>query len=306
MYKEKITVPVVLIIFNRPDLVEKQMERLRKVQPQCLFIISDASRRSKEGEEQLVQKSRMIAENITWECQVEKVYANENMGCDRRIVSGLNTVFSKVDKAIILEDDCLPNNSFFSYCQELLLKYEENEEVMYISGSKWASRYPVEYSYGFSYNTGTWGWATWRRAWAEWHWDISEWEKGKWEWLKDVYSYEYRKNWIRNVEKYIPTGIIPWDYVWRFCVGKRLSIFPAVNLIENIGFGENATHTTEEEYGYDKQTYELGEMLHPDCINANEGYPRAVEKQYKIPLIYRIKRRIKKVLVNIYEEKNKV
>lgn len=298
MQKQKITVPVVLIIFNRPQLVEKQMKQLERVQPQKLFIISDGARAEKEGEEELVLQSRKIAENVSWQCEVEKVYAEHNMGCDDRIVSGLNSVFSKVEEAIILEDDCLPNESFFTYCQEMLYQYKENRDIMYISGCKWASQYPVKCSYGFSYNTGTWGWATWSRAWSEWHWSIDEWEEKKWNWLKGIYSYRFRRNWIRDVEKYIKKGKIPWDYVWRFCVGKRMSVFPSVNLIQNIGFGVDATHTTEEDYGYDPQTYEMKEIIHPLNVAPDRGYPRAVEKQYKVPIVYRIRRKIKKIFKN--------
>ena len=295
MQKQKINVPVVLIIFNRPHLVEKQMEQLKRIQPPKLFIISDGARINKECEEELVHESRRIAEAVSWECVIEKIYAEYNMGCDDRIVSGLNSVFSMTEEAIILEDDCLPNDSFFVYCQEMLYRYKNNKDIMYISGSKWAAKYPMKYSYGFSYNTGTWGWATWSRAWSEWHWDIKEWEEKKWDWLKGVYSYKFRKNWIRDVEFYIKKGKIPWDYVWRFCVGKRMSIFPSVNFIKNIGFGSDATHTTEEDYGYDSRTYELERILHPLKIAPDRGYPRAVEKQYRVPILYRLKRKMKKI-----------
>lgn len=164
---------------------------------------------------------------------------------------------------------------------------------MYISGSKWAPDYPMEYSYGFSYNTGTWGWATWRRAWSEWHWDMTEWNEHKLEWLKGIYSTRYRKSWIKDMERYFSKESIPWDYVWRFCIGKRLSIFPAVNMISNIGFGDDATHTKQEMYGYYPQSYELKEIKHPLKICADLSYVKAVERQYRIPLIYRIKQRIR-------------
>lgn len=294
--QERFTVPVVLFTFNRPALVEKQLWMLRKIRPKKIFYVSDAARREKPGEEQLVLQSRKLSEEIDWECELDRIYADENMGCDRRIVSALDYVFSVVDQAIILEDDCLPCVDFFRFCQEVLEKYAADPGIMYISGSKWVPQYPMEYSYGFSYNTGTWGWATWRRAWQEWHWDKVEWEEKKNGWLKGVYSCKYRKNWIKDVERYIASGVVPWDYVWRFCVGKRLSIFPAVNLIENIGFGEDATHTKGDAYGYDAATGELREITHPAEICEDLEYPRAVERQFTIPLRYRVKRKIKKYL----------
>lgn len=289
-------IPVVLFTFNRPALVEKQLAQLRKIRPKTLFFVSDAARRERTEETELVLRTRKLADEIDWECDVEKIYAEENMGCDRRIVSALDDIFARVDRAVILEDDCLPCDSFFGFCEEMLTKYAEDSRIMYISGSKWVPQYPMEYSYGFSYNTGTWGWATWKRAWQEWHWDIAEWEEKKNNWLKDVYSSRYRKNWITDVERYIASGVVPWDYAWRFCVGKRLSIFPSVNLIENIGFGEDATHTKGDEYGYDATTGELGEISHPVEVCEDLEYPRAVERQFRIPLSYRVKRKIKKYL----------
>ena len=172
--ENSIDTPVVLITFNRPKLVQQQIERLRLVRPRKIFFVSDGARINKMNEGELVDKTRQLADTIDWSCEVEKIYSETNMGCDQRVVSALNEVFSKVEKAIILEDDCLPCVSFFEFCETLLEKYERNNEIMYISGSKWVSDYAMEYSYGFSYNTGTWGWATWSRAWKEWHWDKEE------------------------------------------------------------------------------------------------------------------------------------
>lgn len=295
--------PVVLITFNRPKLVIRQIERLRAVRPQKLFFVSDGARENKENEKELVHQTRQLIDLIDWPCDVEKIFAENNMGCDRRVVSALNEVFSKVDKAIILEDDCLPCVSFFAFCEELLKKYESNQEIMYISGSKWVPEYKMEYSYGFSYNTGTWGWATWSRAWKEWHWSKEEWDANKEKWLEGIYSKRFVRSWIADMEKYFLTDSIPWDYVWRFCIGRRLSIFPAVNLITNIGFGEDATHTKEEEYGYDGRTYEMDIIVHPPTILADLNYPKAIEQNSRVPFMFRVKRKMKKIFSSLVKKR---
>lgn len=293
---DNFTIPVVLITFKRPNLAEQQLERLRRVQPESVYWISDAARPGNEDEDELVKQTRELADTIDWPCNLVKIFAEENMGCDKRIVSGLNEVFAQVDKAIILEDDCLPSASFFRYCQEMLLRYEKDSDVMYISGTKKVPQYPMEYSYGFSYDTGTWGWATWRRAWNEWHWDRAEWDLKKADFMKDVFIDKRRKRWVENVEKYFDTKSIPWDYIWTFCVGKRLSIFPAVNLVGNVGFDEGATHTTEPMYGYDSTVKELTDITHPPVKKADLKYLNLAEKQFSVPLWYRVKRKILKIL----------
>ena len=291
--EEAFDIPIVLITFNRPELVRQQLERLRRVKPEKIFFVSDGARQGK-GEDELVQQTRNLVNTIDWQCDIETIYAENNLGCDERVVSALNFVFSKVEQAVILEDDCLPALSFFSYCKVLLEKYADCSEIMYISGTKWVPNYSMDYSYGFSYNTGTWGWATWKRAWQEWHWDRQKWEEEKEYWLEGVYSNKYRKDWIRDFERYLSVGQRPWDYVWRFCVGKRLSIFPSVNLISNIGFGENATHTKEEMHGYSGKVEEMERICHPPYIYEDKIYPHAIEKQFKRSIFTRIVNRFKR------------
>lgn len=290
---ENLDVPIVLITFNRPELVQEQIDIMRNVRPQEIYFVSDAPRPEIPEELAQVNETRALLKKIDWDCQIHPIFSEYNMGCDERVVSALNEVFCHVDRAIILEDDCIPCIDFFGYCQKLLERYSSNENVMYISGSKWVPDYQMKCSYGFSYNTGTWGWATWRRAWVQWHWDRNEWDKEKKQWLKGIYSRKYRYSWIHDMECYFDKKSIPWDYVWRFCVGSRLSIFPSVNLISNKGFGENATHTVMEEYGYVGNTGELGDdIIHPAVVEGDRQYPKAIEKQFHVPVWYRIKRKL--------------
>lgn len=287
-------VPIVLIAYNRPEYVRRQMEILCRIKPQKLYFVVDAAKNKNPMDASLVEEVKDTVNMVCWKCKIIKLYAEQNMGCDRRVVSGLNEVFKQEDVAIILEDDCLPAFSFFEYCKECLKKYKDNKDIMYISGSNWIEGYELDYSYGFSFNTGTWGWATWRRAWNEWHWNREQWDKEKGNWLKGIYSRRYRKNYIKSVERYIEKDSIPWDYVWLFCVGKRLSIFPKYNLIENVGFDLRATHTIERPSNYSGQTKELENIIHPPRIEVDYIYPKLIEKHEKRTFFMRVINYIKR------------
>lgn len=294
--KQGYDIPVVLIVFNRPDLAERQFQILKEIKPQKLYVVADAPRAWAADDKEKTKRVREIFFEIPWECDIKRIYAEENMGCDRRVVSGLNEVFAREEYAVILEDDCLPHISFFDYCRELLLKYQDESEIMYISGTKQVPEYKMPYSYSFSYNISTWGWATWKRAWQEWHWDEREWNEKKQDWMKGIYSDKYRWDWIKDVEKYFSKESIPWDYVWQFCVGRRFSIVPAVNLIENAGFGADATHTKVVPDGYEGKAEAIGELQHPPKVEADLEYPRRMEQKFKNTLYRRVKRKIRRMI----------
>lgn len=154
--------PVVLIIFNRPTLTQKAFDEIKKVKPAQLYIISDGPRNKKE--QVLVDESRKIIEQVDWPCVIHKKFSENNLGCKISVSTGLDWVFSQVEKAIILEDDCVPDLSFFRFCEQLLIQYENNKQVMMISGDNFFKTH-AEFSYDFCHHSLIWGWATWRRAW---------------------------------------------------------------------------------------------------------------------------------------------
>ena len=133
-------VPVTLIIFNRPETTRKVFEQVKKICPKKIFIISDEGRNEKEKE--IVREARRIVEDIDWECEIHKNYAKQNMGCGYRVSSGLDWVFDHTEFSIILEDDCVPNTSFFRFCSEMLEKYRDDERIMYISGNNFHKQVP--------------------------------------------------------------------------------------------------------------------------------------------------------------------
>ena len=177
MFKHPFNVPIAVIIFNRPTEAEQLLRVIRQVQPNQLFVIADGSRANKADDLELCKATRSIFDHIDWNCQVFRNYANENLGCGLRPATGISWVFEHVEEAIILEDDCLPDLSFFQFCQELLEKYRYDQRVMHIAGSSYSIRDEEQPdSYVFSRYTLSWGWATWRRAWQHYDFDMTKWD----------------------------------------------------------------------------------------------------------------------------------
>jgi hypothetical protein len=240
--------PVVLMIFNRPDLTEKVFEVIRQVRPLQLLVIADGPRSNRPGETEKCAAARAVIQRVDWDCQVLTNYSDVNLGCRDRICSGLDWVFQTVEEAIILEDDCLPHPTFFRFCEELLDYYRHDTRVMHISGSNFGffGQNP-EQSYFFSRLAPVWGWATWRRAWRYFDVNIPIWPELKQsrDFMKIFSSkreYEFRsKRWDAVYRGELDT----WDYQWHLtCLSQgSYSILPNCNLTSNLGFREDATHT---------------------------------------------------------------
>ena len=242
----KLTTPVAFFIFNRPDLTLRVFEKIRDAKPQKLFIIADGARFPEE--ENKCKEARNIVQKIDWDCEVLTNFSDVNLGCKLRLSSGLDWVFSKVDAAIILEDDCLPDPTFFQFCSELLEYYRNDERVMMISGDNFClGNQRTHYSYYFSRYINIWGWATWRRSWQYYDREMKLWSEirdGKW--LQDIFNDKKTVDyWQENLQKVYDGEIDTWDYQWFFACWIRgsYSIVPAKNLVSNIGFGIDATHT---------------------------------------------------------------
>lgn len=239
--------PIVFIIFNRPDTTKIVFDKIRMYQPKRLFVIADGPRLNKTGEKELCQEARNIVQ-VDWDCEVEFIYSDENLGCQKRITSGLDTVFMKVEQAIILEDDCVPHPDFFPYCEEMLEIYKDNERIMAISGNNFQSgEFELESSYYFSVFPHCWGWATWRRAWDKMDVEMTEWPtiKENNDFNKYFYDLYVNKYWTEIFDNTYEGNIDSWAYPWTFSCWNNngLTILPAKNLVNNIGFSINATHT---------------------------------------------------------------
>ncbi|MCS7031398.1 MAG: hypothetical protein NZL92_07695 [Gloeomargarita sp. SKYG116] len=276
-----LTAPVVLLIFNRPELTQKVFQMIRQVQPKRLFVVADGPR--DEAEIAICQQTRDIVEKqIDWSCQVECNYADRNLGCRQRVSSGLNWVFSQTDRAIILEDDCLPNLSFFHFCNDLLDYYQDNERVMAINGTNYQQGQLVTpYSYYFSKYFHCWGWATWARAWRYYDLEMKHWPEfrdgGYLRFVSDdIYEYRY---WYQKFEEMYCGKIDTWDYPFMFaCFSQSgLAATPCVNLVSNLGFGVKATHTHNPKHRLaNLPTQELPEITHPPFLTRNVDADRHV------------------------------
>lgn len=283
----KLTIPVAFIMFNRPDTSVQVFEQIRRAKPEKLYLISDAARQGRPGEAEKVQEChRVIEEMIDWDCDVHKNYADSNMGCRRRVASGISWVLENEEETIILEDDVVPSDQFFPYMQQMLTEYKDEPKVMMVSGTNLLRNYEIKGDYTFSYFSGIWGWGTWRRAWSVYYdvemKDYPEVDRSGA--LKAVYR-DPLSLWLfkRDADKVYHGGKDTWDIQWDFCRFKHnaLGIVPKRNMVNNIGFDrEDATHTTGSSF----EDFSYGQM-HLPCdqvrpVEEDRGYDKAYLKKY--------------------------
>lgn len=241
--------PILFIIFNRPDTTISVFNEIRKIKPSKLYVVADGPRVNKAGEKEKCDETRKIIDLVDWECEVFKNFSDINLGCKKRVSSGIDWFFENVEQGIILEDDCLPDQSFFRFCEELLGKYKNDERIGMISGDNFQfGQVDNNASYYFSRYSHIWGWATWRRAWQKYDVSLSSWPQLK----KDKVLnriFDNRQDfyyWSTIFDDVYNNKIDTWDYQWSYTcfVNSYLSVMPSVNLISNIGFNQGeATHT---------------------------------------------------------------
>jgi hypothetical protein len=244
---------VAFFLYKRPDRTRRVFERIRSARPERLLLIADGPRAPEDRPG--CEEARAVVDEIDWPCDVTRDFADQNLGLKRRIPSGIDRTFREVERAIILEDDCLPDPTFFRYCDELLDRHADDERVMHVSGSQLLQPAPVrEASYHFSRYVHIWGWATWRRAWR--HFDITlrgwhELDRGSREArLRSMFAEESERRYWRYVWDN-SHEIENWDAQWSHAllVREGLAANPNRNLISNIGFGGDATNATEDPFG---------------------------------------------------------
>lgn len=264
--------PIAFIVFNRPAHTKRVFEAIREHRPTDLFLIADGPRHSNELDDLLCKEVRAIVSKIDWPCRVRRNFSDTNLGTKRRVGSDLDWVFSFVDRAIILEDDCLPHADFFEFCNALLDKYEHDDRVAAITGNnfqKGTIRGP--FSYYFSKYPHIWGWATWRRSWERYQPDLPFWES--WRntrgWRLKTPSLVERRYWLKIFDSSFSGEIDSWAYpfhasIWK---GGGLTATPNVNLVSNIGFDEHATRTkSDTSWLSDIPSGRIGTIEHPNDI----------------------------------------
>jgi hypothetical protein len=297
-----IETPVVFIIHKRPETTRRVFAEIAKARPPRLLIVADGPRPGHEGEARLCAEARAVASGVNWDCEVLRSFSDTKLGLKRRISSGLDWAFSLTETAIILEDDCLPHADFFSFCETLLERYRNNERVMMISGSNFQQGIRRgDGDYYFSRVAHIWGWATWRRAWQ--HYDV---QMTSFPAFVDRRAIELilrdptmRAHYLDLLRSTRESEIDTWDYQWQFALWNRDGwvAVPNVNLVSNIGFGPEATHTpTPHPLFADAPTLPLTGLAAPSTLACDDEADlaefRAERAWYQRPLWRRLVGRV--------------
>lgn len=298
MYDYKTDVAVALIFFNRADTLEKVFEQVRIARPSKLFLIQDGARKGNEKDKFGIERCRRVFEGkIDWKCEVIRDFSEENLGCGMRVYSGIRNAFERVDKLIILEDDCVPSQSMFTFCKELLDKYEKDQRICSISGMNHLGEYNPNGRDYFFCSTGTiWGWATWKRVWEYMDYEMSfQNDEYAMKTFDSMYYNSYIKKSIQQMgmdrkKQWQSTHkLSSWTYQFRMIrhLQSQLVIVPTKNLVSNIGVTGDATHATDSlkkmPRGIQKvffiPTYEYEIPLkHPKYVMCDTNYDKQVWK----------------------------
>lgn len=299
--------PILLLIFNRQDTTERVFEAIRRQQPASLYIAADGPRPDKGESERAACASvrEWVLSHIDWDCDVHTLFRDQNLGCGPAVAEAIGWFFGQVEQGIILEDDILPDPTFFTFCEEVLDTYRDDPRVMHITGVNYQDDmgdYP--YSYYFSVYSHVSGWAGWRRTWERFEYDMHSWKtiredpKAVKRLMSGVYSASSRKYRRAQFDKmvYADSGDA-WDYrhlysLWRV---RGLTVIPTVNLTENIGTGEDATHSVVLPWYKLKKAVAMPFPLrHPPEVKVNKKLDRHVEKRdYQYRNYLKIMRKIR-------------
>lgn len=282
--------PVLFLVFNRPDTTQQVFDEIKKARPPKLYIAADGPRTNKIGEVERCNAVKAIVKNIDWPCVVSTKYNRQNLGCKKAVSSAITWFFENEAEGIILEDDVLPSQSFFAYCDELLEKYRDDFRVGMITGfNPVADQFSKSHSYGFTTYPLIWGWASWRSRWKQYDITMKNWPR--WNSQGKLYQIHNGNNanyffWFKIFNKTYHNKIDTWDYQWVFAnwLNQWISIIPKVNLIKNIGFGEDATHTTGVEPDILKNI-QIDEFRfpveHPDMVAADNTLDKIIVRDYQ-------------------------
>lgn len=299
---DRLETPILLLVFNRIDTVKLVLNEIRKVMPKKLYIASDGPRKKIPNEKDKIEKVRdYLVKHVDWTCDVKTLLKEENLGCKYAVSNAITWFFENEDMGIILEDDCIVDVSFFQFCKELLNRYENDERIGQICAfnplGKIENR---DDSYLYSKFGPCWGWASWKRAWKNYDVEMSVWPKIKSEGYVKVFTDSDKElKWrLKLFESMYKREIDTWDYQWSFTklINSQLSIVPNRNLVKNIGFGEDATHTKVKRNDDFDIVYSIGEIKHPEFVLRDkvfeDEYLRRFVSVKKQSILKKILRRI--------------
>ena len=276
-----VTSPILYLAFNRIESVKRTFPEIRKAQPAQLFVGCDGPRDNEE-QKKTDEVRKYILEHIDWDCDVKTLFRDDNLGCKYAVSGAIDWFFHHVEEGIILEDDCLPDQSFFRFCDEMLEKYRDEDMVMNVAGENMLAEFKADDSYIFSKYFYCWGWATWRDSWEKMDLEMDNYVD------KDKHLYSgiiERTLWEKRFNDNIARVINSWatSFFFSQMYHKKLCVVPKCNLVENIGFLESATHTKENKYD-SKYLHHLRNeiefpLIHPNKIIQNKKFDREFVRQ---------------------------
>lgn len=261
--------PILLLIYNRPETTYEVFNAIRKLEPDTLYIAADGPNLSKPEDEELCNRCRGITSLIDWNCKVHTLFRDENLGCGKAVSEAITWFFDNVEMGIILEDDCLPDLSFFTFCEILLDKYKDEEKISTIGAYNYQLKNNTDKSYYYSIYSHIWGWATWRRTWKLYDLFISDYDSKQ---IEDKFSDKNEFNYWNNIYKniFINKAIYTWDYQLQYINFKhnKLSVIPSLSLVKNIGF-YNGTHILKNipDYHFKIRLGSIDNIIHPTEIS---------------------------------------
>ncbi len=294
MYFER---PILFIVFNRPETTRQVLAKLKAIQPRQLFVAADGPRKGHYSDEIACKAVRDLVEAIDWPVEVYTLFREENLGCGRAVSGAIDWFFDHVESGIILEDDCLPDLTFFPFCDNLLTKYRDDARIMHISGTSLTSCSADNDSYYFSKYEHIWGWATWKRAWSLYDFELKNYKDDTRELITNA-SKKYMLDKIKGGDYFT------WDYQWHFCLllYGGICITPNISLVENIGYGTDSTHTLFRPRWFRRIRYgAINAISHPKeivvCRNADQ-YLNGIFRYN--PLKEWIKKIVKRNLISVF------
>lgn len=267
--------PVLFMTFNRPSTTRRVFEAIKKIQPHRLYLACDGPRAGNAEDDRKCSEVREIISKVDWPCEVKTLFRNENLGCMNACTQAISWFFDHEDKGIILEDDCLPTQSFFNYCEEVLEKYKDDNRVVHVNGNNYNTSKvtPTDYSYHFTYFPQVWGWATWRRAWKKFQTTMplfKQFDDSQFFRHIGLTDRDYAKIRLRWLKVYKQEVTNVWDYQWHFInmLEGNLVVSPVQNQISNLGFSEGSTHSPHVNLlKADLPRHELSlPIVHPPCL----------------------------------------
>jgi len=276
MIAEQFDIPILLLVFNRLDTLEIVFTAIKKRRPLKIYVACDGPRPLKPGEAHQVDEVRKyVLENIDWKCEVKTLFREHNLGCGKAVSSAVTWFFDKEEMGIILEDDCLPDDTFFDFCRENLLYYKDIDDVYHINGYnlQQGKNYSSD-SYFFSKYPVIWGWASWKRAWNNYSFSLASFNP-------EDDPMTLSKYWNKKFSNIKDGKIDTWDYQWVYTIwkNKAKAIIPNTCLVKNIGFDDNATHTQTEPPWHKKVVYgSINNIIHPNNQDINDKADRFIGK----------------------------